>query len=69
MNSKRTYPNLRTWRRENALTQREAAELLEVSQPTYCRIERQVRAPKPLLAKEISLKAGVPLESVLGIAS
>jgi transcriptional regulator with XRE-family HTH domain len=68
MNSKRTYPNLKTWREENALTQREAARLLKLSQSVYSRIENHERAPKPLKAKAISLTAGVPLESVLGIS-
>lgn len=68
MNSKRTYPNLKTWRGEMGLNQRDAAKRLGVSQPVYSRLERQARAPKPQLAKAISLKAGVPLESVLGIA-
>ncbi len=68
MNRKRTYPNLKTWRRENGLSQCEAAEQLGVSQPKYCRMERQDRAPRPMEAKTISQRTGVPLESVLGIA-
>lgn len=67
-NRKRTYPNLKTWRGEMGLSQREAAARLRVSQPVYSRLERQTRAPKPDIAKRISLEAGVPLESVLGIA-
>lgn len=68
MNRKRIYPDLRTWRDDLGFTQREAAKFLELSQPVYCRIERQERAPKPLKAKAMSEKAGVPLESILGIA-
>lgn len=68
MNSKRTYPNLYTWRTENGLNQREAARRLKLSQSVYSRIERHQRAPKPSKAKAISLAANVPLESVLGIA-
>lgn len=68
MKRNRIYPNLRTWREEMGLSQREAAELLATSQPNYCRFERQTRAPKPRAAQFISKKTGVPLESVLGIA-
>jgi transcriptional regulator with XRE-family HTH domain len=68
MNRKRTYPNLKTWRDENNLTQRQAAARLGVSQSVYSRWETQTRAPKPKLAKTVSAQAGVPLESVLGIA-
>ena len=65
---RRTYPTLKAWRDELGLSQREAARRLRVSQPVYSRIENRVRAPKPRVAKFISEQAGVPLESVLGIA-
>lgn len=65
---KRTYPDLKTWRAENGLTQRESARKLGVSQPVYNRLENQTRAPRPRLAKAISLATGVPLESVLGLS-
>jgi len=68
MNRKRTYPNLKTWREEHGLSQRDAARRLGLNQSVYSRIERQVRAPKPRAAKAISEAAGVPLESILGIA-
>lgn len=68
MNRKRTYPNLRTWRNESGLSQREAARQLGVSQPAYSRFENQARAPKPRQAQAISRTTGVSLESILGLA-
>lgn len=69
MNRKRrTYPDLKTRRKELGLSQQQAANELGLTQSVYSRIERQVRAPKPQAAKAISEKSGVPLESILGIA-
>jgi transcriptional regulator with XRE-family HTH domain len=69
MNRKRIYPSLKRWRSENRLTQREAAAQFGIGQPFYSRLERGLQIPHPRLAKHISDLAGVPLESVLGIAS
>lgn len=68
MKRKRTFKNLKTWRKAHKLAQREAAEKLGLSQPVYCRLELQQRAPKPRVAKAISAATGVPLESVLGLS-
>jgi transcriptional regulator with XRE-family HTH domain len=68
MNRKRAYPNLKTWRDDNRLGQREAAAKLGISQPFYCRLERGVYYPGRKLAKVISGETGVPLETVLGLA-
>lgn len=68
MNRKRIYPDLRTWRFANRFSQRQAAQHLGMSQSAYSRLENQRIAPKPRVAKDISETAGVPLESILGIA-
>ena len=67
-NRKRIYPDLKTWRLEMGLSQREAARQLGISQPAYNRIENQTRAPKPRPAQAISRETGVPLESILGLS-
>lgn len=64
----RPYPNLRTWRAARDLSQRQAAQLLGVSQITYSRIERGVRAIKGQQAKKIMELTGVPLEILVGAA-
>lgn len=68
MNRKRPYPSLKQWRDACGFDQDEAAEYLGMSQGYYSRVERQLQAPKPPLAKAISDKTGVPLETVLGVA-
>ena len=64
---KSTYPDLKTWRTAKQLTQEVAAARLGIRQWDYSRIETRVRVPKPKIAKSISLKTGVSLESVLGL--
>jgi transcriptional regulator with XRE-family HTH domain len=68
MNRTRPYPNLKTWRGDKRLSQRDAAAKLGISQPFYSRLENQTQACNPQLAKRISEQTGVSLESVLGIA-
>jgi len=68
MNRKRPYPNLKTWRDENRLSQHEAAAQLHLSQSFYSRIERGVYRPAPVKAKAISDCTCVPLETVLGLS-
>lgn len=68
MNRKRPYPNLKTWRDDQRVGQRAAAALLGVSQSYYSKIERQTQTPNARLAKAITDKTGVPLETLLGIA-
>lgn len=65
--SKPAYASLKDWRAAKELTQVEAAARLGIRQWDYSRFEARVRAPKPQRAKAISLKTGVPLESVLGL--
>jgi transcriptional regulator with XRE-family HTH domain len=62
-----TFATLKAWRAALALSQEAAAAKLCLSQPSYSRFENRVRAPKAKLAKAISDKTGVPLESVLGL--
>lgn len=67
-NRKRPFASLREWRDELGLDQDDAALILGLSQSYYSRVERQLMAPKPKLAKRIADKTGVPLEEVLGVA-
>lgn len=68
---KRAYPNLRTWRLDQRpqLTQRQAAKKLGISQAYLSLIETGMQHPRPQLAKKITDVTGVPLETLLGIAS
>jgi len=68
MNRKRPYPNLKMWRDDQRVSQRTAAELLGVTQSYYSKIERQALTPNARLAKAITDKTGVPLETLLGLA-
>ncbi len=65
---KRPYPSLKVWRHEARLKSGDAARFLAVSPSYYSRIERQQKAPMARIAKAISEKTGVPLETILGIA-
>lgn len=70
MRTTHTAPaNLRAWRSSHRLTQNAAARLLGVTQSYYSKIEKKTCAPRPQIAKRITEKTGVPLASILGIAS
>lgn len=64
----RPYPNLYTWRTSNHLNQREAAELLGLTQSTYSRIETGRQPAKGKRARAIMETTGVPLEVLVGAA-
>lgn len=64
----RSYPSLKAWRDAQGWTQREAATALGVTQALYARVELRLGAPRPLRAKAISEKTGVPFETVMGVA-
>lgn len=64
----RTYSSLRAWRAAHTMNQREAAQALGLSQPTYARVEGGRGAPRPERGKRISEKTGVPFEIVMGVA-
>ena len=66
---KRAYPSLKTWRLSHQLTQRQAAKKLGISQAYLSLIETGMQFPRPTLAKKITDETGVPLETLLGIAS
>ena len=68
MNRKRIYPNLSVWRDAERLNQEAAAQRLGISQNYYSRLERRKQFPRRQLAKVISERTGVPLETVLGVA-
>lgn len=65
----RRYPDLKAWRTANNLSQHEAAAVLGVSQTSYSRMERGVRAIKGSAAKRIMIVTQVPLEVLAGVAS
>ena len=64
----RAYPDLRTWRQAQALTTHEAARLFDISQSTYSRLERRRTTATGELAKRLMATAGVPLETLVGVA-
>lgn len=66
---KRAYPNLKTWRLNQRLSQREAAKKLGISQPLVSGLETGTKGVRAPLAKKIADVTGVPLEVLLGIAS
>jgi transcriptional regulator with XRE-family HTH domain len=67
-NKKAPYRTLRAWREHTFYKQQDAAAFLEMSPSYYSRIERGLQSPRPLVAKAISQKTGVSLETLLGIA-
>lgn len=64
----RSYPNLKTWRDDQAMNQRDAAARLGISQKAYSRFERRERFVKGELAKRLMARTGVPLEVLTGVA-
>lgn len=62
----RPYPDLLTWRRAQALNQRDAAKFLGVSQTLYSRWERRVQHLRGRQAGPIMRRTGVPLEILVG---
>lgn len=69
MERRRIYPSLRKWRDAQGWTTREAAQYLQVSQPTYSRVEAGKQVPRREALPAWIDKTGVPLESIMGIAS
>jgi transcriptional regulator with XRE-family HTH domain len=61
--------NLLAWRTGREWSQRDAARLLGVTQGYYSKVENQIVAPRPKIAKRFTEKTGVPLASIMGIAS
>lgn len=67
-NKKAPYRSLKAWREHTFEKQMDAAAFLSVSQSYYSRIERGLQSPRPIVAKAISDKTGVSVETLLGIA-
>lgn len=57
-----TYRTLLAWRRAARLSQRDAAQLLGLSQSHYSKLERRTHALPGKRAKAVTKKTGVPLE-------
>jgi transcriptional regulator with XRE-family HTH domain len=64
---KRPYRTLKEWRVANFPNQEAAAAALSLNQGHYSKIERARVPPRAPLAKVISDKTGVPLETILGL--
>lgn len=62
-----SYASLRDWRAAHALSQREAARALRISQSMYARAELG-RGMRPKRGKAISERTGVPFEIIMGVA-
>lgn len=59
---------LRQWRKDSGLTQKVAAELLGLEEPTLCRYETGTRMPSLALAAKLSEKTGIPLDKFVKTA-
>lgn len=66
--SRRSYPDLKTWRTAHDLGQRDAAAKLGISQTVYSRLERRRQSVKGELAKHLMAETGVPLEVLAGVS-
>ena len=66
--SRRSYPDLKTWRESHEWSQQEAAAHLSISQKAYSRLERGQRFVKGELAKRLMDQTGVSLEVLVGVA-
>ena len=64
-----TNGSLKAWRRENHLSQRQAAALLDMGQGTYTKYETGRAVPRKPRLKLIIERTGVPLERLMGLAS
>lgn len=64
----KTYASLKAWRADHEMNQREAARLLGVTQALYARVELGRGTTRPVKAKAISDKTGVPFEILMGVA-
>jgi transcriptional regulator with XRE-family HTH domain len=60
--------DLRSWRKDAGLSQRDAARQFGLSQPGWAKIELGQRHPRPDLAGRLTRATGVPLEVLMGIA-
>ena len=65
---RRAYPSLVAWRTARGLSQRDAADLLGLTQATYSRAELGQSVPRRDALKRVIAETGVPLEVLVGIA-
>jgi DNA-binding XRE family transcriptional regulator len=61
--------SLKEWRTRCRLNQIDAASILGVTQGYYSKVERQRVAPRRTIARRITKKTGVSLESLMGLTS
>lgn len=66
--ARRTYPDLRAWRKAHGFSQHTAAAFLGISQTYYNRLERRMQTATGQRAKDIIERTGVPLETLVGVA-
>jgi len=66
--TRRSYPDLATWRAAMGLSQEQAATILNMSQAFYSRLERRTVTARGPRAKRITEQTGVPLEVLVGAA-
>ena len=63
-----SYRQCRRCHGRTNVSQREVVRKFKfITQPEWCRIENHDRVPRPKLAKLLSIKTGVPLETLLGL--
>jgi len=69
MERRRIYRTLKEWRKAQGFTSRQAAQYLRVSQGTYSRVENRKQVPRREVIETWVDQTGVPLESIMGLAS
>jgi DNA-binding XRE family transcriptional regulator len=65
---RRAYPSLLAWRQARGLSQREAADVLGLTQTSYSRAELGQVCPRKESLRRVIAETGVPLEVLVGIA-
>lgn len=66
--TKRSYPDLKTWRAAHGLSTYKAADLLGMTQTMYWRLETGRKQATGVLAKRLMKSTGVSLEVLAGVA-
>ena len=60
--------SLYAWRLSRGWSQQQAARHLGISQGYFAKLEQGRQTPRPTIAKRLTVKTGVPLDVLLGIA-
>lgn len=68
MSKTKRFQSLKDWRDAHGYSQREAAQLLGVTQPGYWKYETGQRHPRPAILRRITKLTGVPVEVLAGAA-